>query len=276
MSQPVYNSDLTDPEWQQIEPLLPAAKPVGKGREVDLREVLNAIFYRADNGIKWRALPRDFPAWQTVYGYYRLWVRLGVWEQINLALVREVRLQEGRQAQPSLVIIDSQSVKLGTKRGEEQGVDGFKQVKGRKRHIVVDVLGLVLGCYVTAANIADVKAAPGVLVWVLQMYGRIVKILADKGYRGDLGALLTHFFAQAGRQVELEISQRPDKAKGFQLEPKRWIVERTWSWLDNARILTRDYERLPENHEGMIYIVMIRLMLRRLTNNQRTWKSKAT
>lgn len=140
----------------------------------------------------------------------------------------------------------------------------------------MDVLGLVLGCYVTAANIADVKAAPGVLVWVLQMYGRIVKILADKGYRGDLGALLTHFFAQAGRQVELEISQRPDKAKGFQLEPKRWIVERTWSWLDNARILTRDYERLPENHEGMIYIVMIRLMLRRLTNNQRTWKSKAT
>lgn len=120
MSQPVYNSDLTDQEWQQIEPLLPAAKPVGKGRQVDLREVLNAIFYRADNGIKWRALPRDFPAWQTVYGYYRLWVRLGVWEQINLALVREVRLQEGRQAQPSLVIIDSQSVKLGQKGGKNR------------------------------------------------------------------------------------------------------------------------------------------------------------
>lgn len=140
----------------------------------------------------------------------------------------------------------------------------------------MDVLGLVVGCYVTAANIADVKAAPGVLVWVVEMYGRIVKILADKGYRGDLGALLTHFFAQTGRQVELEISQRPDNAKGFQLEPKRWIVERTLTWLDNARILTRDYERLPENHEGMIYIVMIRLMLRRLTNNQRTWKSKTT
>lgn len=124
MSQPVYNSDLTDPEWQQIEPLLPAAKPVGKGREVDLREVLNAIFYRADNGIKWRALPRDFPAWQTVYGYYRLWVRLGVWEQINLALVREVRLQEGRQAQPSLVIIDSQSVKLGQKGGKNRELMG--------------------------------------------------------------------------------------------------------------------------------------------------------
>lgn len=145
-------------------------------------------------------------------------------------------------------------------------------MKGRKRHIVVDVLGLVLGCYVTAANIADVKAAPGVLVWVLEMYQRIVKVLADKGYRGDLGELLSHFFAEQGRKVELEISQRPDTAKGFQVEPKRWLVERTWTWLENARILTRDYERLPENHEGMIYVVMIRLMLRRLTKNRRTWK----
>lgn len=144
-------------------------------------------------------------------------------------------------------------------------------MKGRKRHIVVDVLGLVLGCYVTAANVADVKAAPGVLVWALEMHQRIVKVLADKGYRGDFGELLSHFFAAQGRQVEMEISQRPDNVKGFQVEPKRWIVERTWTWLENARILTRDYERLPENHEGMIYVVMIRLMLRRLTKNRRTW-----
>ena len=115
MSLPYYNSDLTDEEWQRIEPLLPPAKPVGKDREVDLRDVLNAIFYRADNGTKWRALPSDFPAWQTVYGYFRLWVRLGVWEQINLALVRQVRVSQGRDAEPSLAIIDSQSVKLGQK-----------------------------------------------------------------------------------------------------------------------------------------------------------------
>lgn len=140
----------------------------------------------------------------------------------------------------------------------------------------MDVLGLVLGCYVTAANTADVKAAPGVLVWVLQMYQRIVKVLADKGYRGNLGAELSHFFAQEGRQVELEISQRPDEAKGFQVEHQRWIVERTWTWLENARILTRDYEQLPENHESMIYVVMIRLMLRRLTKNKRTWQSATT
>ncbi|WP_088889679.1 transposase [Leptolyngbya ohadii] len=144
-------------------------------------------------------------------------------------------------------------------------------MKGRKRHIVVDVLGLVLGGYVSAANVSDVKAAPGVLVWVLQMYQRIVKVLADKGYRGNLGKLLQQFFEQEGRQVEVEISQRAEDAKGFQVEPKRWIVERTWTWLENARILNRDYERLPENHEGMIYVVMIRLMLQRLTKNRRTW-----
>jgi len=118
MSQPFYKSDLTDKEWQTIEPLLPGPKPVGKDREVDLREVLNAIFYRADNGIKWRALPCDFPAWQTVYGYYRLWVRLGVWEQINTVLVQQVRESVGCEAQPSLAIIDSQSVKLGQKGGQ--------------------------------------------------------------------------------------------------------------------------------------------------------------
>lgn len=122
MSQPSYKSDLTDQEWQTIEPLLPAPKPVGSGRKVDLREVLNAIFYRADNGIKWRALPGDFPAWQTVYGYYRLWVRLGVWEQINSVLVQQVRSSVGREAQPSLVIIDSQSVKLGQKGGRNTGL----------------------------------------------------------------------------------------------------------------------------------------------------------
>lgn len=120
MSPRNYDSDLSNEEWQRIAPLLPSQKPVGKLREVSLREVLNAIFYRADNGTKWRNLPSDFPAWQTVYGYYRLWVRLGLWEQINQALVQQVRVHEGRQAQPSLVIIDSQSVKLGQKGGKSR------------------------------------------------------------------------------------------------------------------------------------------------------------
>lgn len=120
MSEPFYDSDLSDEEWQKIEPLLPPAKPVGKHREVSLREILNAIFYRADNGTKWRNLPREFPNWQTVYSYYRLWVRLDVWEKINSALVGQVRTREGRNAQPSLAIIDSQSVKLGQKGGKSR------------------------------------------------------------------------------------------------------------------------------------------------------------
>lgn len=267
MSHPIYPSDLTDVEWERIQPLLPSAKPVGKHREVDLRDILNAIFYRADNGIKWRALPSDFPAWQTVYGYFRQWVKLEVWEQLNAALVEQVRINAGRQPQPSLGIIDSQSVRLGQKGGDEQGFDGHKKVKGRKRHIVVDVMGLVLGCYVSAANVADVKAAPAVLVWVLQMFQQIAKLLADQGYRGRLGEQLEQVYG-----CPLEISEREEK--GFQVEPKRWIVERTLAWLENARGLCRDYETLPENHEGMIYVVMIRLMLRRLANNRRTRKSR--
>jgi transposase len=129
MKQPCYDSDLTNQEWQQIEPLLPAAKPVGKQREISLREVLNAIFYRADNGIKGRNLPSNFPAWQTVYGYYRLWVRLGIWEQINTALVKQVRESEGRNAEPSLTIIDSQSVKLGQKGGRNMALIATKKLK---------------------------------------------------------------------------------------------------------------------------------------------------
>jgi len=127
MSERYYDSDLTDQEWQQIKSLLPPKKPVGKLREVDLREVLNAIFYRADNGTKWRNLPSDFPAWQTVYGYFRLWVRLGVWEQINAALVQQVRVREGREPQPSLTIIDSQSVKLGQKGGKNTALTATKR-----------------------------------------------------------------------------------------------------------------------------------------------------
>lgn len=139
-------------------------------------------------------------------------------------------------------------------------------MKGRKRHIAVDVLGLVLNCHVGAANQADVKAAPFVLLGVLEQYERIQKILADKGYRGDLGSDLEAVYG-----VLIEISQQT--SKGFTVEAKRWIVERTWAWLDNARSLTRDYERLPENHAGMVYIVMIRLMLRRLEKNRKTWKA---
>ena len=264
MAEPFYPSNLTDMEWQIIDPMLPLEKQRGQQRQVDFRQVVNAIFYRADNGIKWRAMPREFPAWQTVYKYYRQWVKKGLWESINALLVEQVRSQSGRAEQPSLGIIDAQSVKRGQRGQLEQGVDGYKKVKGRKRHVVVDVLGLMLGCYVSAANASDGKAAPAVLVPVLELYKCLEKVLADQAYKGELDSCL-----QAAYECVLEIAP-PRQAKGFQVESLRWIVERTFAWLDNARVLCRDYEVLPENHEGMICVVMIRLMLRRLGNNRRT------
>lgn len=146
----------------------------------------------------------------------------------------------------------------------EVGFDGNKQVKGRKRHIIVDVLGLMLGCFVSAANVADIKAAPVIWLWAIERFSRISKILGDKGYRSKAKAEQL----RTGYDCEIEISLRHEQ--GFEVEPKRWIVERTFAWLDNARALCRDYEGLPENHEGMVYVVMIRLMLRRLCRNRRT------
>jgi putative transposase len=157
----------------------------------------------------------------------------------------------------------------GRKRGAEIGVDGNKKVKGRKRHIVVDVLGLLLKCHVGAANQADVKAAPWALFAVLDKYERLAKILADKSYRGGLGKDIEAVYG-----VVLEISEH--EGKGFIPEKMRWVVERTWAWLDNSRGLSRDYERLPENHAGMVYIVMIRLMLRRLEKNRKQWHKKSS
>ncbi|MBV9389056.1 MAG: IS5 family transposase [Chroococcidiopsidaceae cyanobacterium CP_BM_ER_R8_30] len=264
MPSPFYPSDLIDAEWEIITPLLPPQKQQGRQRQVDFREVVNAIFYRADNGIKWRAMPSEFPVWQTVYSYYRKWVKQGLWERINALLVEQVRSQSGRDEQPSLGMIDAQSVKHGQRGQVEQGVDGYKKVKGRKRHVVVDVLGLMLGCYVSAANAADSKAAPAVLVPVLELYKRLEKVLGDQGYKGELDSCL-----QAAYKCVLEIAS-PRKKKGFHVDSLRWIVERTFAWLDNARVLCRDYEVLPENHDGMICVVMIRLMLRRLSNNRRT------
>ncbi len=180
-------------------------------------------------------------------------------------MVEQVRLESGRNAQPSLAICDSAERQTGQKRGAlEVGFDGNKQVKGRKRHIIVDVLGLVLGCFVTAANVADIKAAPVVWVWALERFSQISKILGDKGYRSK--AATDELERSYG--CELEISLRHEQ--GWEVEPKRWIVERTLAWLDNARALGRDYEGLPENHEGMVYVTMIRLMLRRLCRNRRT------
>ena len=209
-------------------------------------------------------MPENFPVWQTVYSYYRKWVHKGLWERINALLVEQVRSQSRRDEPPSLGMINSQSVKRGQRGQVELGVDGYKKVIGRKRHVVVDVLGLMLGCYVSAANAADSKAAPAVLVPVLELYKRLEKVLADQAYKGELDKCL-----QGAYKCVWEIAPEREK-KGFHVDSLRWIVERTFAWFDNARALCRDYEVLTENNEGMICVVMIRLMLRRLANNRRT------
>ena len=267
MTRIAYPSDLSDTEWELIEELFPPPSPIGRPVEIALREVVNAIFYWCDNGIKWRALPHDFPCWSTVYDYFRRWVKTGLWEQINQQLVGKVRQAQGRKASPTLVIIDSQSVEGTSKGGAERGVDGFKKVKGRKRHAVTDVLGLVLNCFVGAANQADVKAAPAALVPVLDTYETIEKILADQGYPGGIAEQL-----KAAYGCIFELTKK--LGDGFVVQPWRWVVERTFSWLENARRLCRDYEEIPENHEAVVYIAMIRLMLRRLTDNRRKRKQK--
>ena len=218
MPQPFYPSDLTDAEGEKIAPLLPPEKALGNKRSVNFRDVVNAIFYRADNGIKWRAMPADFPAWETVYGYYRKWVKQGIWEAINGALLQAVRQQAGRNEQPSLGLIDSQSVKQAQKGGEEIGVDGNKKVKGRKRHLVVDVMGWVIGCFVGPANQADVKAAPAALVPALEAYDRLEKVLADQSYQSEA---LSQQVKEAYGCV-LEVVQR--EGKGFVPEAFRWVL----------------------------------------------------
>jgi putative transposase len=262
MERLAYPSDLTDDEWELLKPLIPIHKGLGHPRTVNMREIVNAIHYWADNGIKWRAMPHDLPPWSTVYDYYRRWVKIGVWKRINDHLIKIVRKSEGRNEQPSLTAMDSQSVRTSEKRGMEQGVDGFKKIKGRKRHIVVDTLGLVHNCFVSAANLADVKAVSTLLEPVLANLSRVRKVLADQGYQGAVKDVLNKVYG-----CVLEITKK--LGEGFVVAPWRWVVERTFSWLEKSRRLVRDYEELPENHEGVVYIVMIGLMLRRLTDNQR-------
>jgi putative transposase len=191
-----------------------------------------------------------------VYSYYRKWVKQGIWEAINGALLKQMRQQAGRNEQPSLGLYQSIG-RTGSKRGEEIGVDGNKKVKGHKRDLLVDVMGWVLGCFVGVANQADVKAAPAALAPALEAYERLEKVLGDHSYRSES---LSQQVKEAYGYI-LEVVQR--EGKEFVPEAFRWVVERTFSWLDNARVLCRDYEKLLENHEGMIYVVMIRLMLRR-------------
>lgn len=260
-SQQGYPTDLNDTEWAQIAPYLPASSWTGAPRIHSWRTILNGIFYIVKNGCGWRALPHDFPAWQTVYHYFRLFRRNGLWEQLNTAVREAVRQKEGREPQASARIADSQSAK-SAEGGEKRGFDGGKHVSGRKRNLLVDTLGLVVLAKVTAANVQDVHAGKQLFSAVAQkpeLLTRLEKIFADGGYRGEL-----EDWVQENLQVVLEIVLKLEGQKGFQVLPKRWVIERTFAWITRNRRLARDYERLAQSSEAFIYLAMIRLGLRRL------------
>jgi putative transposase len=258
MQNQLYPTDLTDSQWYLIKDLLPPAKSGGRPRELDLRHVINAIFYVIVGGIKWRMLPREYPNWQSVYYYFRQWRLSGDWQRLHDAVRAQLREQEGRHKHPTAGCLDSQSIKST----EIEGVRGFdanKKVKGRKRHLLVDTLGLLLVVVVTAASVQDRDGARQIFKRMRGLCKKLRVIWVDGAYRGEL-------IEQARQRWRLWLRPvlRSDEQKGFVVLPRRWVVERTFSWLNPYRRLSKDYEVLPETSETLIYIAMTRIMLRRL------------
>jgi putative transposase len=254
-----YPTDLTDEEWSRVEPLLPKAAKKGRRRKVDLREVLNAIRYLARTGCGWRMLPKDFPPWQTVYWWFRRFVRRLLFRTIHDVALMLDRERAGREASPSAAIIDSQSIKAPA--AATRGYDAAKKVTGRKRHIAVDTDGRLLMVNLTSADISDSAGAQAILDAIRKRWPWLKHLFADGAY--DRGKLMDK---AAFLDFVIEVVRRLDAEPGFKVLPRRWVVERTFGWMTRWRRLVRDYEGRLDVSQAMIHVAMGSLLLRRVSH----------
>ena len=268
-----YPSHLTDAMWAVIEPLLPVRDPRrgGRPRIYGNRPVLDAIFYVLRSGCQWRMIPHDLVPWWAAYRWYRAWAADGTWDAVHDRLRAAVRTAAGKDPRPSAAVLDAQSVK-SSEGGQARGFDMAKKTTGRKRHLVVDTLGLVLVAMVTAASVQDRPGGKQILARFAAAFPTVALVWADAGYANSIDDGLVRW-ARQQLGLLLQIVARRDDVKGFAVLPRRWVVERTFGWLVRNRRLARDYERLTTCSEAMIKIAMIRLMAARLAGHKTTWAS---